>query len=440
MTLAVVRQRLREGRRPPRDVVLAFLADEEAGGTVRRSLARRQPSRTLRGVHRGHRRGRRLQLLRERGPAAVSRRGRRKGHGVDAPHRSRASRARVDDQRRQRRRHARGGGRSAGPLRVADTADADRAGVPDRGDPTQPGSNSTSTRRPSCTTLSPSSADRPRRRRDPAQHRSPHDARRRLQGERHPAVATRASTADSCPATRRSSSTPSTRSSAPTSSESSNTPTSRSKPGSTGRCSTRCGPRYRRRTRARASCRTACPVAPTRSRSAAWASAASAFAPAPAAVTRLHRDVPWCRRAGSGRRAALRCPRPRPLPGRVLSRASLRRYARADDATPKPHRTAAVGVEAHPVELPGAVLGVIGQQLACRAASDAARDAQQLVLVLRHRPIVGGSGNVRACRSTTVTSRDSSANPPSATDVRAAADALKQAIDRAPAGGREPRR
>lgn len=33
MILAVVRQRLREGRRPPRDVVLAFLADEEAGGS-----------------------------------------------------------------------------------------------------------------------------------------------------------------------------------------------------------------------------------------------------------------------------------------------------------------------------------------------------------------------------------------------------------------------
>ncbi|SCK53918.1 M20/M25/M40 family metallo-hydrolase [Streptomyces sp. WMMB 322] len=32
MTLAVVRDRLRAGRRPPRDVVLAFLADEEAGG------------------------------------------------------------------------------------------------------------------------------------------------------------------------------------------------------------------------------------------------------------------------------------------------------------------------------------------------------------------------------------------------------------------------
>jgi acetylornithine deacetylase/succinyl-diaminopimelate desuccinylase-like protein len=33
MVLAVVRQRLAEGRRPPRDVVLAFMADEEAGGS-----------------------------------------------------------------------------------------------------------------------------------------------------------------------------------------------------------------------------------------------------------------------------------------------------------------------------------------------------------------------------------------------------------------------
>jgi acetylornithine deacetylase/succinyl-diaminopimelate desuccinylase-like protein len=33
MILAAVRRRLREGRRPPRDLVLAFLADEEAGGT-----------------------------------------------------------------------------------------------------------------------------------------------------------------------------------------------------------------------------------------------------------------------------------------------------------------------------------------------------------------------------------------------------------------------
>ncbi|WP_165984335.1 M20/M25/M40 family metallo-hydrolase [Streptomyces sp. YIM 98790] len=32
MTLAVIRDRVRSGRKPPRDVVLAFLADEEAGG------------------------------------------------------------------------------------------------------------------------------------------------------------------------------------------------------------------------------------------------------------------------------------------------------------------------------------------------------------------------------------------------------------------------
>jgi acetylornithine deacetylase/succinyl-diaminopimelate desuccinylase-like protein len=34
MMLAVFRQRIREGRRPPRDIVLAFLADEEAGGNL----------------------------------------------------------------------------------------------------------------------------------------------------------------------------------------------------------------------------------------------------------------------------------------------------------------------------------------------------------------------------------------------------------------------
>ena len=33
IVLATLRQRLAEGRRPPRDIVLAFLADEEAGGT-----------------------------------------------------------------------------------------------------------------------------------------------------------------------------------------------------------------------------------------------------------------------------------------------------------------------------------------------------------------------------------------------------------------------
>lgn len=44
MTLAVVRDRLRSGRRPPRDIVVAFLADEEAGGTYgARYLVDRHP-------------------------------------------------------------------------------------------------------------------------------------------------------------------------------------------------------------------------------------------------------------------------------------------------------------------------------------------------------------------------------------------------------------
>ncbi|MBB5120668.1 hypothetical protein AF335_31900 [Streptomyces eurocidicus] len=44
MTLAVVRDRMRSGRKPPRDIVLAFLADEEAGGVYgARYLVDRHP-------------------------------------------------------------------------------------------------------------------------------------------------------------------------------------------------------------------------------------------------------------------------------------------------------------------------------------------------------------------------------------------------------------
>ncbi|GGV42270.1 hypothetical protein GCM10010293_48390 [Streptomyces griseoflavus] len=44
MTLAVVRDRMRSGRKPPRDIVLAFLADEEAGGTYgAKHLVREHP-------------------------------------------------------------------------------------------------------------------------------------------------------------------------------------------------------------------------------------------------------------------------------------------------------------------------------------------------------------------------------------------------------------
>ncbi len=39
MMLAVTRQRMREQRMPPRDIVLAFPADEEAGGTLGAEIA-----------------------------------------------------------------------------------------------------------------------------------------------------------------------------------------------------------------------------------------------------------------------------------------------------------------------------------------------------------------------------------------------------------------
>ncbi|MFC6932231.1 M20/M25/M40 family metallo-hydrolase [Actinomadura yumaensis] len=61
MILAVVRQRMREGRKPPRDVVLAFLADEEAGGSGG-PVARPGASGAVRGVHGGRGGGRGFSL------------------------------------------------------------------------------------------------------------------------------------------------------------------------------------------------------------------------------------------------------------------------------------------------------------------------------------------------------------------------------------------
>ena len=63
MVLAVVRaDGAREGRTPPRDLVLAFLADEEAGGDYgAHCLVDNHPD-LFDGLHRGDRRGRRLLL------------------------------------------------------------------------------------------------------------------------------------------------------------------------------------------------------------------------------------------------------------------------------------------------------------------------------------------------------------------------------------------
>ena len=60
MMIVVARQLKRAGIVPPRDLVFAFVADEEHGGTLRLALAGRQPSRPVRRRHRGDRRSGRL--------------------------------------------------------------------------------------------------------------------------------------------------------------------------------------------------------------------------------------------------------------------------------------------------------------------------------------------------------------------------------------------
>ena len=60
MMIAVARHFKRAGIVPPRDLVFAFLADEEAGGKYGCQWLVDEPARPVRGRHRGDRRGRRL--------------------------------------------------------------------------------------------------------------------------------------------------------------------------------------------------------------------------------------------------------------------------------------------------------------------------------------------------------------------------------------------
>ena len=113
-------------RVPERPIVLCFTADEEAGGHQGAQVLVERPPRRVRGLHRGRRRGRRLQHHGPRAPDLPDR-GRREGHGLDAAHRARPRRPRLDDQPRQRGHPAGRGGRPDRRPRVAGAADADHA-------------------------------------------------------------------------------------------------------------------------------------------------------------------------------------------------------------------------------------------------------------------------------------------------------------------------
>ena len=72
------------GVRPPRDLVLAFTADEEAGSDYGAHWLVDNHRRPVRGLHRGDRRGRRLLLHGQRRPAALPDRDGREGHRLAA--------------------------------------------------------------------------------------------------------------------------------------------------------------------------------------------------------------------------------------------------------------------------------------------------------------------------------------------------------------------
>ena len=187
MILAVVRQRLREGRRPPRDVVLAFLADEEAGRFLRRPLPGRQPARSSSracteavsevggfSVTLG---GQRLYLIQtaEKGMAWLRLTARGTG------------RARLDAQRRQRGHRTRRDGRPDRPRTIARCGSPRRssdflAEVCDRARPRVRAG------RPPRQAVDQARLAVPAHRRHPPHTANPTMLEGRIQGQRHPAV------------------------------------------------------------------------------------------------------------------------------------------------------------------------------------------------------------------------------------------------------------
>ena len=146
MTLALVRQWARTGRKPPRDIVLAFVSDEEAGGRKGAHYLVDHHADLFADCTEAISEVGGFSVLAQRPGAGLPDPDGREGHQLAAAARHSAARARLDDPRRQRG-HPAGRGRVAHrqprwPIVITDTV---RATV--EGSPRSPGRTWTPTRR-----------------------------------------------------------------------------------------------------------------------------------------------------------------------------------------------------------------------------------------------------------------------------------------------------
>ena len=182
MILAVIRQRLREGRRPPRDVVLTFLADEEAGGVWGARYLADNHRDLFEGV---------TEAIGEVGGFSATLGGQRlyllqtaeKGMAWLRLTPARPGRARVHEGLAQRGHRTGRDGRQDRPARVAAPADPGGAGSSSRPPPRRSGIERGRGCAAGAGEARPAGPDD---RRDGVQHLESHRAERGLQGERHP--------------------------------------------------------------------------------------------------------------------------------------------------------------------------------------------------------------------------------------------------------------
>jgi acetylornithine deacetylase/succinyl-diaminopimelate desuccinylase-like protein len=184
MTLAVVREWQRIGRKPPRDIVLAFVADEEAGWRQGGALLSGQPPGPVRGLQRGHQRGGRLTAS-PSATCALPDPDRGEGHlWLRLTARARPGHASMlhDDNAVTLLADAVSRiGHYEFPVVDPDTVRR----FPGRPGPAhRPGDRSGRSRASAAQARRHLAHDR----RHAAQHRQPHDARRRIQGQRRPVL------------------------------------------------------------------------------------------------------------------------------------------------------------------------------------------------------------------------------------------------------------